>query len=111
MCASELVGWSRSEELEPIYRSIEHGLTRQRLTRAARQHARLIPLETAFASLQDDRHAADYASAGLKEVSLGRTQAAIELARQAIALIENMDQGERRRLAVLLIAKRVDLPS
>ena len=111
VCASELVGWSRSEELEPIYRSVDHGLALSRLTdaKATRGKGAVSSVGAAFRALQNQRHASDYASASLKNVTRSEARAAIKLAKEAISTIEEMEAAQRLRLAILLVARRIDV--
>lgn len=106
VCASELVGWSRGEELEPIYRSVEHGGARKRLSGkdAARVGADVLAIGANFATLQDRRHLADYAPPALP-VSRNWASESLTLATRAITAIEQLEPAQRRRLAILLIAR------
>ena len=106
VCASELVGWGRGEDLEPIYRSVEHGGARRRLTgkEAARVGREVLAIGANLAILQDRRHLADYAPPALP-VSRNWASESLTLATETIAAIERLDDVQRRRLAILLIAR------
>ncbi|WP_056188870.1 hypothetical protein [Methylobacterium sp. Leaf113] len=106
LCADELVGWSRTGTHDPIYRSVDHGSAKTRLAGKAAERigSTVLAIGAAFTKLQDDRHAADYASPVLP-VSLERTQTIIASARQTIALIEELQKPQRLELAILLVAK------
>lgn len=107
VCASELVGWSRSDDLDPVYRSVEHGFAKKRLGSrdAALIGIEVVAIGASFTALQDRRHSADYAGPGLI-VSRSATVETVELARQAVAAIEALGERQRLRLAVLLIARQ-----
>lgn len=106
VCADELVRWSRSDEIEPIYRSVEHGFVRKQLAskQAAAIGSQVLAIGAAFTDLQKRRHAADYMPPGLR-IDAGSTREALLLARQVIETIEALDDVQRRRLAILLIAR------
>lgn len=106
LCAAELVGWSKTGSLPPIYRSLDHGLVSKKLKS---REARLIDpaIETIgalFQNLQEKRHAADYAP---PSALFSRTEALalIDEARDAITLIEGLDAKARLDLAILLLAR------
>lgn len=106
LCADELVRWSRSEEIDPIYRSVEHGFASKMLAskRAAAIGAPVLRIGAAFTDLQKRRHASDYMPPGLR-IPLGWATETIELAKQTITAIEQLGDVERRRIAILLIAR------
>ena len=106
ICADELVRWSRSNDIDPIYRSVEHGFASKVLAgkRAAAIGERVLRIGAAFTDLQKRRHAADYRPPGL-QVADGWATETIELARQTITAIEQLEEVERRRIAILLIAR------
>lgn len=63
ICASELIGWSQPNEvLEPIYRLLDHGTAKKRLSSrdAAAIGPSLSDIGNNFLSLQEARNAADY---------------------------------------------------
>lgn len=114
VCADELVGWSESDDLEPIYRSVEHREARKRLTsqEALQRFGRFLDIGSAFETLQKRRHDADYASPGGTAVFRGWSGSirdwasdSIALARQLVDALEQLDPPQRRQLAILLIAK------
>lgn len=104
-CSDELVGWSRSQLLPPIYRSLDHGAVARKLKskEAAQIDRRVERLGLLFAGLQEQRHTADYAPPA---AIFSRTQTCllIDDARDAISLIENLDAKARLELAILLVA-------
>lgn len=106
VCADELVGWSRDDDLGPIYRSVEHNFARKQLAsrQAAMIGAEILAIGAAFTDLQKRRHAADYMPPGLR-IDAGSTRDALTLARQIIHAIEALGETQRRRLAILLIAR------
>ena len=106
LCADELVAWAKGDIHGPIYRSVDHGVAKKRLAERSAQSIgpTILDIGVAFTKLQEERHAADYAGPGLI-VSLARTSESILLAKQTINLIEELNDSERLRLAVLLIAK------
>ncbi len=107
VCADALVGWSRKDALAPIYRSLEHTTARKKLRsdEAKLIDHRIARLGLFFSTLQEQRHAADYAPPGS---NLSRTQTLdlIDDARDAVALIEDLDTRARLDLAILLIARQ-----
>ncbi len=107
VCASALVGWSQSENVDPIYRSVEHGFAKKRLASrdAVSIGVEVVQIGASFTALQDRRHSADYASPGLP-VSPSATIETVELARQTVAAVEALDERQRLRLAILLIARQ-----
>ena len=106
-CSDELVGWSKTRTLPPIYRSLDHGVALKRLrSREAKLiDDRIERIGALFASLQEQRHAADYAPPSAL-FSRMQTLALIDEARDAIVLIESLDAKARLELAVLLIARQ-----
>jgi hypothetical protein len=107
VCADSLVGWSKSEVMVPIYRSLDHGSAKTRLA-SAEAKALLEPqgldVGAAFTFLEEKRHEADYAAPSLT-VSKAWARDCLERAQQTIAIIETLDRTQRMKLAVLLIAK------
>jgi hypothetical protein len=106
-CADILLPINRDpDEYSRIYRSLDHG-----------------PLKTAFASgslkdrkslrligdlvvrLQAERHRADYLPDSRMVFSLEQAQELVTQARQAVSLIDNLGEGNRRTLAVHLLFK------
>ena len=106
ICADELVGWGTTVH-EPIYRSLDHGIALDRLRSAdaLQISGSLKKIGLLFKNLQEWRHKADY-SPPQALLSQRQAQALLEEAREAIKLIEALSpRDERRRLAILLIAK------
>jgi uncharacterized protein (UPF0332 family) len=113
VCADGLVGWSRKEEFEPIYRSLEHASARRLLRHpdAKALGAAVERVGTTFAELQDLRHEADYSPPGrrfgtTKPFTQKEALAWIRDAREAAEIVGGLDATARRRLAILLIAKQ-----
>lgn len=106
VCCDELVGRRRTETLAPIYRSLDHGVVLRKLRsqEARRIDVRIERIGVLFAGLQEQRHAADYAPPSAL-FSRTQTLALIDAARDAIALIEALEAGQRLELAILLIAR------
>lgn len=107
VCASELIGWSHENELlEPIYRMPDHGLAKKRLKgrEAAAIGPAAVDIGNNFIDLQEARNAADYSPPSLT-VRHDETLRLIALAVQTVALIENLTTSDRKKLAVLLIAR------
>ena len=107
VCADCLVGWAKTDILPRIYRSLDHSMTRSKLNS---QDARSIDPTLAqvgvlFRQLQELRHEADYAP---PRALFHRTQflALIDDARDAIALIDALDEKSRLQLAVLLVSRQ-----
>lgn len=107
ICADELVGWGRTTVLPPIYRALDHGNVRKKLTsNEARSIAPDVKrIGELFALLQEQRHAADY-SPPAPLFDPKRTSALINDARDALALIEALGSEARLALAVLLVARQ-----
>lgn len=106
ICADEMVGWGKTPIHEPIYRTIDHRISRKRLlsSKAMEIKSDLKKVGLLFAHLQDQRHAADY-NPPKPLFSQREVEILIDEAREAIALIESLSQkDERLRLAILLIA-------
>ncbi|MEH3118505.1 MAG: hypothetical protein PGN25_13165 [Methylorubrum populi] len=107
LCADELVGWSKTSNLPPIYRSLDHGVALKKLrSREAKQIDPAIErISALFENLQENRHLADYAPPSAL-FSRMQTLALIEEARDAIALIEGLASKARLQLAILLLARQ-----
>jgi hypothetical protein len=106
VCASEFVGWSRSELLEPVYRMLDHGTAKRRLSgrEGAALGEEIAEIGALFADLQDARHAADYAPPTLA-VHPADALRQIAAARRIVELIECLAADSRKRLAILLVTK------
>lgn len=107
VCASELVGWGKANELtEPVYRLLDHGTAKNRLTgkEAAAISSAVLQIGTRFKDLQEARHEADYRTPALV-VRRDRTLSQIAEARRIVDLIETLGSRDRLKLAVLLITK------
>ncbi|SFG34960.1 hypothetical protein SAMN05192565_10243 [Methylobacterium gossipiicola] len=107
ICASELIGWSQDNDvLEPSYRLLDHGTAKKRLN--SRDATLIGPCVTDignnFLSLQEARNVADYSPPALA-VRHDETLRLIEVAERTVALIESLPKQDRKKLAVLLIAR------
>lgn len=107
VCADALVGWGKTAVLPPIYRSLDHRPVARALrsAEARRIDPRIGRIGAYFTDLQEQRHAADYAPPA---ALFGHTQTLdlIDDARDAVALIEDLDAALRLDLAILLIARQ-----
>ena len=106
VCASELVGWGRTDLIEPVYRILDHGTAKNRLTgkEAAAMPPEILEIGTRFKDLQEARHEADYRPPSLT-VRRDETLSHIAEARRIVDLIESLDTEHRLKLAILLITK------
>ncbi|TGD96933.1 hypothetical protein [Methylobacterium nonmethylotrophicum] len=107
VCTRSLGLWRRDAAvMEPIYRLLDHGQVRRRLSgrEAAELGSVIAGIGTAFADLQERRHLADYSPPSL-DVRRDVTRNAVARARKTIADLETLDDDQCRRLAVLLITK------
>lgn len=100
---SSLIGWSRPQHLlEPVFRSLDHKIAKDRLLSSGNTATREIGL--IFARLQKKRNDADYRppaySPGLEEAR----EALVE-ARDAVARLEALDDDARRRFAVSVVGR------
>lgn len=107
VCADRLVGWSQTDILPPIYRSLDHAPVRNKLNgRDALQIDPALPrIGALFAKLQEERHKADYSP---PSALFNRTKCLtlIADARDAIALIEGLETKARLQLAILLVTRQ-----
>jgi hypothetical protein len=107
VCAGQLVGWSKANDLlEPVYRMLDHGSIKNRLTgkEAAAMAPAILEIGSRFKDLQEARHEADYRTPAL-EVSHDRTLRQIAKAREVIDLLEALLPEDRLKLAILLVTK------
>ena len=108
VCAAGLVGWSRTDLLGDVYRALDHGQAKRRLSDrdAHTIHPAVKHISAAFKLLQEQRHTADYAPPGMI-LARDKTLALVLLAREAVDLVQTLDVAARTHLAVfLLIARR-----
>ena len=97
------VRWSSENELvEPVFRSLDHKLVKNRLSSSADATVRAIGL--IFAKLQERRYNADYAPPA-HNPTLAETRDAIEEAREIVSLVDGLSAKRRRLVVALLIAK------
>lgn len=120
LCADELVGWTKPWDVfSPIYRSLEHGYALKVLSERTAEKSHPLGrdverLGAMFRELQAAREGADYSrepNPDPLEVQSGRRfsrEQTIELvanAREAVAIIDNLDKPARLRLATRLVAR------
>lgn len=107
VCADQLGVWTKGDDLrEPVYRLLDHGIARSRLTgkEAAAIAPDILRIGTLFKDLQEARHGADYKSSAMA-VSQDWALSQIAEARQIIELIETLTPDDRLKLAILLVTK------
>ena len=107
VCASELIGWGQENDLvEPVYRLLDHGTAKKRLKgrEAGLIGPSVVDIGNSFVELQDARNTADYSPPALF-VRQDETLRLIALAAQTVSRLENLTTFDRKKLAVLLIAK------
>lgn len=115
-CAAELVGWDKPwEAFTPIFRALEHGRVAQTLSHShLANNLELQRLGNVFKELQAAREWADYNPEPRpkfdpsKNASLFKRSEAltlIELAEEAIRIIDQLGSNERLRLATRLVAR------
>ncbi len=107
VCASELVGWRKANDLiEPVYRMLDHGTAKNRLI--GKDAASISPvvrqIGTGFRNLQEARHDADYRTPAL-ELPRGLTLQHIAETRRIVDLVEALPPEDRLKLAILLVTK------
>lgn len=106
LCANRLVGNSSSwDYYVPIYRMLEHGRTKDVFKRISAQRGPgIATIGQTFILLQEGRHVADYDPAPFR---FGRSETLdlIEQVRQAITLINTLNNDERSFIATQLIAR------
>lgn len=109
MCVEGLGLWSKPPEiLEPIYRLVEHGAAKSRLTSP---HARdidpaIADIARIFVTLQQHRHDADYRAPGQVRYSRKQALGLVASAEDAVDLVEALTPDARLSLAILLIGSR-----
>lgn len=115
-CAAELVGWDKPwESFTPIFRAVEHGRAAQALLqRNLPARPDLQRLGFAFHELQSAREWADYnpeprpnfeATKNVSPFTRNEALTLIELAEDAIRILDQLDNSERLKLATRLVAK------
>ena len=108
-CADELIGANKrsTDAWARVYRALDHKAAKDRLKKSASAggaDAELIAFATAFASLQELRHEADYSprAPGHNRQS---TLALIDEAEQAIEEFDSLNLFKKRSLAVEILFK------
>jgi hypothetical protein len=116
LCAKELVGWKKPwESFTPIFRALEHGRAAQTLSQGGSIHApEWRRLGYVFKELQAAREWADYNPEPRPNFQLGtnaspftrsETLAFIELALEAVQILDLLSAAERLKLAARLVSK------
>jgi hypothetical protein len=114
--ADTLVGWKKPwEAFTPIFRALEHGQTaRTLLQRSGGATPELQRLGLAFNELQAAREWADYSPEPRPSFEEGRNSSSftreealtlIELAAEAIEILDQLDDDVRLKLATRLVAR------
>lgn len=107
LCADVLAGRGSDEAVHTIvYRALGHSEVKATLEsrELSEGNPTLRRVSEALNNLQEQREAADYAPFHFA-IGQAEAHALIGLARDAIGLLDDMDSGARRKLAVLLLAK------
>lgn len=120
LCADELVGWKRPwEDFSPIYRSLDHGNVRAVLSSLSADKSYPLGrsvdhLGTIFRELQAAREWADYnrepnpdpiETLRGRRFSREQTIEIVTNAKEALAIIDSLDNNEKLKLAIRLIAR------
>ncbi len=116
MCADELVGWGKPwESFTPIFRAVEHGRAAQTLSqRNLANTPELQRIGYVFKELQAAREWADYnpeprpkfeLEANASRFTRSEALTFIELAEEAVQILDHLAAGERLKLATRLVAK------
>ena len=116
VCAVELVGWGKPwEAFTPIFRSLDHSRVGEVLrSPLLAERPELVRLSFAFGELKAAREWADYNpeprpryETGKDQGSFSRSEALtlIELAEEAVTLVDRIDKPTRLKLAVRLATK------
>ena len=112
LVADELVGWSKSDQITPIYRLIDHGPAERILAsaEAKRLGGDVEKIGATFSDLQALRKDVDYSQPGRigSESRLLSKKEALSFIREAERAIEDVEKlpaGVRLRLATLLVTQ------
>ena len=112
LVADELVGWSKTEQLAPIYRLIDHGPVERVLSSdaAGRLGEDVAKIGSTFRDLQALRRDADHSQPGrlgyeAKLFSKTETLSFITQAERAIDVVAALPNETRLRLATLLVTQ------
>ena len=116
LCAAELVGWKKPwDAFTPIFRALDHSRASDVLKLpSVATSAELKRLSLAFNELKAAREWADYNpeprpgyEAGKKDspYTRGEMLALIELAEEAIAILDRLDKPTRLKLAARLVSR------
>jgi hypothetical protein len=115
-CADTLVGWKKPwEAFTPVFRALEQSRTAQTLLqRSPATPPELQRLGLAFRELQEAREWADYSPEPRPSFEDGRNSSPftreealtlIELAAEAIEILDRLDEDARLKLATRLVAR------
>jgi hypothetical protein len=115
-CASKLVGWDKPWDLfTPIFRAVEHSRAAQTLAQGNfATSPELKQLGFAFLKLQSAREWVDYnpeprpnfdATKNALPFRRGEALTLIELADEAIEILDRLDEETRLKLAIRLVTK------
>ena len=107
VCSDGLAGWRRTDLVNQIYRTLDHGTAKRRLgdPLAATINPALQNVGLAFIDLQERRHLADYGPPG-QVFTQTEALALIQKARGAVDSIQQLDPDARMRLAILLVINK-----
>ena len=115
-CASELVGWDKPwDTFTPVFRAVEHRAAAQALSQIGLSASpELLRLGFAFNELRSWREWADYnpeprlnfeAARNASPFARGEAIALINLAEEAIAILDRLSGEERLKLATRLVTR------
>jgi hypothetical protein len=116
MCADTLVGWSKPwEAFTPVFRALDHARAAQTLLQPSlATTSELQRFGQAFRQLQEAREWADYSpeprpsfEEGKKSAPFTReeTLTLIDVAEEAIAILDGLNENARLKLATRLVAR------
>lgn len=113
ICCDGLGFWTAAaEDLEPIYRHLEHNKARDVLAspKARALHGSIADIADAFVDLRRLREDADYSQPGRlggtqKLLTRSETRTLIAVAEEAVRLLDGLPPDVRRRLAVMFTVR------
>lgn len=114
VCGEGLGLWiAGGEDLELIYRNLEHGRAKQVLDDKATKalHPDLVRIGEVFVQLRHLREDSDYSQPGRfgdqqKLLTRSETRTLIGIAEESVGLIDGLPKEVRRRLAILLTLRQ-----
>lgn len=106
-CADELIGGDRADEAYVrVYRALEHNVLKNAFKASPlKDIPALARIGENIVRLRSEREKADYLPPRKNLFTAAQAQELVELARRAIAEIEQLQQQERRTLATILLFK------